>query len=199
MLKIKGSPNIKLYVVHHSAVSRATQPLQRDPINEFHRTKDWGGGWRQPHSSELGWWGGYNLYTEPTGERTQFRLIGEETIANIGHNCSTPGTCDAISHCFGGNFATEGMTTMQVEDLKKGFNEAKAIWPDIKIVQHSDVQPGRTCAELSTPWLEALVSVPEKETKDQIIARLTKELANRDKMIKQLIVLSTQLLKIIKK
>lgn len=198
-MKIKGSPDIKLYVVHHSAVSRATQPLQRDAINEFHRTKDWGGGWRQPHPSELGWWGGYNFYTEPTGERTQFRYIGEETIANVGHNCAGINDCDAISHCFGGNFATEGMTEMQVADLKRGFAEAKAIWPDIKIVQHSDVQPGRTCAELSSPWLEALVAEPEKETAKQTIARLEKEIEGRDKMIKQLVFMVTSLLKIVKK
>ena len=91
------------------------------------------------------------------------------------------------------------MTAMQIDELKKGYYEAKAIWPDIKIVQHKDVQSGRTCAELSTPWLEALVAIPEKETKDQVIARLTKELEHRDRMIKQLVDLSTILMSFIKK
>lgn len=191
MLKIKGKPNIKFYVVHHSAVSRATQPLQRDAINEYHRYKDWGGGWKQSHPSDLGWWGGYNLYTEPTGERTQFRLIGEETIANVGHNCAGSNDCDAISHCFGGLFSKESMTTMQVADLKRGFNEAKAIWPDIKILQHSDIQAGRTCAELSTPWLEALVADDEDE-----LTKLRRENELLLKQNLQLISLVTQLIKL---
>ena len=43
-LKIKGNPDIKLYVVHNTAVSRKDVPLQLDMVNDFHRTKDWGGG-----------------------------------------------------------------------------------------------------------------------------------------------------------
>lgn len=198
-LIIKGSPNIKYYVVHNTALSRKVAPQQLKQTDDYHRTKDWGGGWRQPGPSELGWYVGYNKFTEPNGDTTQCRKVGEETIAQRGHNCSGTHDCDAISHAFAGFFRVEGMTSMQIDELKKGYWEAKAIWPDMIIVQHSDVQSGRTCAELSTPWLEALVSVPEKETKDEVIARLTKELEHRDKIIKQFISLTTILMTYIKK
>ena len=199
MLKYKPNLDIKLYIVHNTAVSRSTAPLQLDQVNTFHKNKDWGGGWKQTNPSELGSWVGYNKFTEPTGETTQCRIVGEETIANKGHNCAGTNDCDAISHCFAGYFAVEGMTEMQIQELKDGYHEAKAIWPNIKIVQHSDVQPGRTCAELSTPWLEDLVAVPNKETKDEIIARLTKENTKLRQQSKQLIALCTQLIKLITK
>ena len=187
--------DIKLYIVHNTAVPRTQVPLQLESVDNFHREKDWGGGWKQPHPSELGYYVGYNLFTEGTGETTQCRVIGEETIANKGHNCAGSNDCDAISHCFAGYFKVEDMTAMQVQELREGFLEAKAIYPDIRIVQHSDVQPGRTCAELSTPWLEALVAEPTKETKNQIIARLTKENMKLKEQVKQLIGFVTSLIK----
>lgn len=190
---------VKLYIVHNTAVSRKQVPLQLDQVNKFHREKDWGGGWKQTNPSELEWWVGYNIFTEATGDTTQTRIVGEETIANKGHNCAGTKDCDAISHCFAGYFAVENMTDMQIQALKDGFAEAKAIWPDIKIVQHSDVQVGRTCAELSTDWLEELVLVPTKETKDQIIARLTQSNSKLKSQNKQLISLATQLIKLISK
>ena len=81
-------PDIKYYAVHNSAVSRSVQPLQRDIINQYHKDK-----WSS--LSSLGWYIGYNRYTEPDGTRTECRAIGEETLANVGHNCdvASPGQC----------------------------------------------------------------------------------------------------------
>lgn len=173
-MKIIGEPNIKYYVVHHSAVSRAAQPLQRDAINSYHKNK-WGS------LSSLGWYGGYNLYTEPTGERTQFRAIGEETIAQVGYNCDVPSRCTAISHCFGGDFRVEKPTIHQVEDLRRGYLDAKELWPDIKLVQHKDLQGGRTCAALESSYLLSLIE-PDDE-----LERLRRENEQLRGMVTQLI------------
>ena len=157
MFKYKPKLNIKWYIVHNTAVSRAKNKAQLQSVDTYHKDKDWGGGWKQKTPSSLGWWVGYNFLTEPNGKTTQTRLIGEETIANINHNCSGKNDCDAISHCFTGYFKVEDMTEAQIEALKAGFNKARNIWPDIKICQHKDLQAGRTCAELDTEWLNSVI------------------------------------------
>src|SRR3990167_4334029 len=60
-------------------------------VNQLHKQR-----WN--FKSSLGKNGGYNLFYELDGKRTQFRAIGEETAAQKGHNF------DVISVCFAGNF-----------------------------------------------------------------------------------------------
>ena len=200
MLKYKGTPNITTIVLHHSAVSRATQPLQFDAVNNYHRTKDWGGGWKQTSPSELGFWVGYNFFCESTGKRTQTRLIGEETIANKGMNCDVPSRCTAISYCMAGNFAVEKPTQHQVNDFIAFIREVQEKYPEVVLKQHKDVQPGRTCAALTNDEIQKWILDPTVgETKDQQIARLTKERDAFQKQAKQLVALLTRLLEIINK
>lgn len=198
-MKYRGTPNITTIVLHHSAVSRAVQPFQLNSVNQYHKTKDWGGGWRQTSSSNLGWWVGYNFFCEPTGQRTQTRLIGEETIANKGMNCDVPSRCTAISYCMAGNFAVEKPTQMQVDDFVSFVKEVQEKYPDVVLKQHKDVQPGRTCAQLSDAEIQSWISPVKKETKDETIARLTKERDTFKKQTKQLIEFVTTLLKLIQK
>lgn len=88
----KGTPKITTIVLHHTAVSRSTQNLQFDAVNNFHKGK-----WND--KSELGYYVGYNFFCEATGARKQARKVGEETIANVGMNCDVPSRCTAISYC----------------------------------------------------------------------------------------------------
>ncbi len=95
---------MRYIVVHHSAVSVKTQPSQFNPINRYHKQK-----WE--FISELGFYGGYNFLIEADGEIKQYRNIGEETIAQKGHNF------DSISICLAGNFDKELPTFAQCRTL----------------------------------------------------------------------------------
>lgn len=165
-----GTPDITTIVLHHTAVSRRTQPLQRNAVNTYHRRK-----WNAP-SALNGSYIGYNFFCEPTGRRTQERYIGEETIAQVGNNCDVPERCGMISYCAAGNFAVERPTQLQVDDFVSFVREVQERFPDVILRQHKDVQPGRTCAELSDEELQQWITNPGKETKDQKIARLEAEL-----------------------
>lgn len=180
---VKGNPPITTIVLHNTAVSRSDQPLQLDSVNNYHKGK-WG------DRSELGYYVGYNFFCEPTGKRTQTRKVGEETIAQIGNNCANPPhDCGMVSYCMAGYFAVEKPTTHQVEDFKEFVAEVRALYPDVVIKQHKDVQPGRTCAELSSAEIESWFN---KDSKDEQIAKLRAQ-------VKQLIELVTILLKLITK
>lgn len=87
---------IKHIVVHHTGGVQngaivSTQHLTADQVNEYHRQK-----WN--FKSNLNKYGGYNFFIEKDGKLTQFRLIGEETAAQYGHNK------DSVSICLAGNF-----------------------------------------------------------------------------------------------
>jgi len=188
-LAYKGNPSISTIVLHHTAVSRASQPLQNDAVNNHHRSK-----WNMV--SELGFYIGYNFFTEPTGQRTQMRKIGEETIAQVGNNCDVPERCGMVSYCMAGDFRKEKPTQFQVDDFVKFVNEIRAKYPNAIIKQHKDVQENRTCAELPASEIESwFTTIPDKETKDQIIARLTIEDEKLSGMVKQLIAMVTVLIK----
>lgn len=195
-LKFKGQPKITYVVLHHTAVRRTQQPLQLDAVNTYHKNKDWGGGWKQPAPSELGWWGGYNFFVEPTGDRTQFRKIGEETIAQRGHNCDIDKRCDAISYCLAGDFRYEKPTELQITDLISFLREVLAYYPDVQLVQHKDLQTGRTCAALSPAELEQWMNEARGigKTKDQIIAVLRAENTQLRQLVKKLVTILTTLL-----
>lgn len=192
-LVLKGKPAITTIVLHHTAVSRALQALQGDVVNNHHKNK-----WNM--RSELGFYTGYNFFCEQTGERTQTRKIGEETIAQVGNNCDVPSRCGMISYCMAGDFRKEKPTKFQVADFVEFVEEVRAIYPDVIIKQHKDVQAGRTCASLHASEIESWFEpVPDKETKDQIIARLTASNEKLTKMNKQLITMVTSLIKLLTK
>ena len=152
-MKIIGKPKIKYYVIHHTAVSRFKSPTQLHQVNNYHRTKDWGGGWTQTNPSSLGWWVGYNFFTDSDGKTTQTRAIGEETIAQKGMNCDVPERCLAISHCLSGNFLNEQPSQAQEARVIFGLAQAMIHFPSIQLKQHKDIQPSRTCACLDPKTL----------------------------------------------
>lgn len=152
----KGKPKIQYIVIHHTAVSRKVQPNQRDIVNSYHKQK-WG------MQSELGYYGGYNFIVEPTGLRTQYRKIGEETVAQQGFNCDTAKRCTAVSYCFVGDFRVEKPTDLQVNDFRDFLTEVRKKYPNVMVVQHKDLQPNRTCAYLTQGDLLRLTKY-EKES-----------------------------------
>lgn len=87
---------IKFIASHHAGglaedKFAKTQHLPWEHINEAHRER-----WN--FKSSLGYYGGYNFYFQADGTRKQFRAIGEETAAQLGHNF------DTLSYCCAGNF-----------------------------------------------------------------------------------------------
>lgn len=138
-------PNIKQYAIHHTAAARGNGSSQLKSVNEYHRTKDWGGGFIQTHPSSLGWYVGYNYFIDVDGTVTNTRKVGEETIANIGHNCSSDSTCDTISVCLAGDFNQELPTDAQIKSLKALIAEFEATYGKIHYTFHRLIQPGRTC------------------------------------------------------
>lgn len=166
-------------VLHHTAVSRLTQPLQFDAVNSYHK-QEWSS------KSELGHYMGYNFFCEPTGLRTQARKIGEETIAQIGNNCDFPSRCGMVSYCMAGDFRVEKPTTHQIEDFRQFVAEIGAKYPNVVVKQHKDVATGRTCAELSAAEIDSWFTIDD-------------ELARSRAQVKQLIQLVTVLLKLVNK
>jgi len=102
---------IKNICIHHSGGlgnnNRAsTQSLTAHAINQAHRDR-----WN--YISTLGYYGGYNFHIDQSGTITQFRAIGEETMAQIGHNF------DTVSICLSGNFSgVDTPTESQIASLK---------------------------------------------------------------------------------
>ena len=99
--------NKKLLIIHHSSVSRETQPAQFYAINRYHREK-WG------MKSSLGYYHGYTHYMGTNGVITQTRSLDEEGIHTKGHNKS-----GNIGICLAGNFSMELPNDKQIESLKK--------------------------------------------------------------------------------
>jgi len=171
-MKIKGTPNIKQVALHHTAVSREKQRIQLYAVNRYHQGK-----WNM--KSELGWYGGYNFFCDVDGIVTQYRKIGEETVANVGHNCDVASRCDTISFCFAGNFNGELPNDKQINAFKKWMQEMQSRW-QLKTVRHRDIQPSRTCAgELMTmdyinARLLGRVEYPDSEdaAKEKLISQL---------------------------
>lgn len=186
MIQYKGQPAIHTIVLHNTAVSRKTQPEQLDAVNNHHKGK-WG------MKSELGYYVGYNFFCEASGGRTQTRLVGEETVAQIGNNCDVPSRCGMVSYCMAGYFAVEKPTLFQIEDFKKFVKEIREQYPDAVIKQHKDVYPGRTCAELSAEEIAGWFKEPDS-TED-----LKAENEKLKKQIEQLIVMVKTLLAVIMK
>lgn len=180
-------------VLHNTAVSRSVQPIQRDAVNNHHRKK-----WNFP--SELnGSFVGYNEFCEPTGETTQERYFGEETIAQIGNNCDSYTRCAMYSFCMAGFFRQEKPTQFQVDKLIARIRWFESEGFTVRLAQHKDVATNRTCAEMNDAEIQAWIEKPQKETKDEIIARLEAENKKLRKMLDQMINFAMQLIKALKK
>lgn len=188
MIQYKNNPQITTIVLHNTAASHKVQQLQLQTVDNYHKQK-WG------MKSELGYYVGYNFFCEPTGGRTQTRLVGEETIAQIGNNCDVPSRCGMISYCMAGYFAVEKPTVLQVQDFVAFVREVQTKFPDVKIKQHKDVYPGRTCAELSDAEIQAWLAEPNNDD----TASLKDEIEKLKKQNLQLISMVKTLLAIVMK
>lgn len=89
--------------------------------------------------SSLGWYVGYNFFCSRDGLRTNTRKVGEETIANKGHNCDVPSRCDTISYCMAGDFRTQNPSEAQTADFTAFVNHMKLTYPDILVIGHRDI------------------------------------------------------------
>lgn len=110
MYKYISFENIKYCVGHHAGgyyndPNASTQHETAEDIDSWHKIR-----WPNFKSS-LGYWGGYNFYIEKLGKIIQFRAIGEETAAQLGHNK------DSVSICLAGNF-TKGIDMLTPEQIK---------------------------------------------------------------------------------
>lgn len=184
MIQYKNNPTIHTIVLHNTAVSRKDQPEQFDQVNNYHRGK-WG------MKSDLGYYVGYNFFCEPSGRRVQARLVGEETIAQIGNNCDVPSRCGMVSYCMAGYFAVEKPTALQISDFQAFVAEIREKYPDAVIKQHKDVYPARTCAELTAEEIDGWFAGPGG-TYDELLAtieKLKKQNLQLINMVKTLIAL----------
>jgi len=164
---------MKYVAIHHTAVSNNTQPLQLWAVNRYHQGK-----WNM--KSSRGWYVGYNYFVERGGVLTLTRSIGEETIANKGHNCDIPERCDTISICMAGDFNKELPTKEQQQTVKKLIKTLTDTYQDIEIKGHRDLQANRTCPGLliTDGFLKDLAKEepPEDAEKAQQIAELQSKL-----------------------
>ena len=143
------NPPITYIVLHHSAVSRMSGKKQFDAVNTYHKNKNWGTTakpWYQSATSELGYYVTYNYFIDVDGSVTQTRAIGEETIAQVGHNCDVLQRCDAVSICVAGDFSKELLSDEEINSVRKLLLSLKEKYPEASIVFHRDLQKGRTCA-----------------------------------------------------
>lgn len=132
------NPKIKYLAIHHTAVSRLSGNSQLNGVNAYHKQK-----WNA--RSTLGWYVGYNRFIDVNGAFTETRVIGEETIANRGHNCDIEQRCDTISICLAGNFNSELPSDVQIKVLQDQIALIQKGYPDIEITFHRDLQANRTC------------------------------------------------------
>lgn len=156
-----ANPNIKYLCLHHTA-SKNTGSKQLLPVNTYHQGK-----WNM--KSSLGYYVGYNVFCDVDGKRTNTRKVGEETVANVGHNCDVASRCDTISYCMAGDFNVDFPTTEQTEDFKKYYQQVRKAYPEIEVVGHRHIQDDRTCpgANISDGYLEAIMGdVAEPDAED---------------------------------
>lgn len=170
---------MKYIALHHTADPSLSPQLYK--VNRFHKNKDWGGGWKQEKPSELGWYVGYNFFCERNGNWTQTRRIGEETIANRGHNCTSgiigEGDCDTISFCMAGDFRTQKPTELQTAMFTSFVNQKRKEYPGIEVVGHRDLQ-STTCPALPQEYIDQfnVRHSPDQEEKAQELATISSQL-----------------------
>lgn len=171
---------MKFIAIHHSAV-HSSRP-QLEAIDRYHRDK-----WDM--KSKLGWYVGYNFLIDVDGVTTQTREIGEETMAQLGHNF------DTISICLAGDFNSHMPSEAQKRSLSDLIQRLRKSHKGIKVKLHREMQAHRTCpGKLFTrEYLETAIlgdgakPDPEDEKKQAMIrAELAKQISLLQKLVKQL-------------
>ena len=135
-LYVEKETNISAIALHHSAVSRFEATSQLNAVNQYHKERGY-------NKSSLGYYVGYNYFCDVDGTITQTREIGEETMAQVGHNC-IGGSC-AISVCLAGDFNRELPSDAQIESTKELLEFLLTAYPNTPVVGHRDLQADRTC------------------------------------------------------
>lgn len=123
---------MKYLAVHHTTV-HTTGP-QLYAVDKYHKGK-----WNM--KSALGWYVGYNFFIDVDGTITNTRKVGEETVAQIGHNCTNELDCDTISVCLAGNFDVYMPNEKQITALQT----LRQQFPTLEITMHRALQTNRTC------------------------------------------------------
>ena len=107
----------------------------------------------------MGYFGGYNFFCDYWGNVTQFRAVGEETMAQKKYNFDGL----AISICLAGNF-TKGIdmpSEAQQVALKELINQLPQV-PTSNIVPHRYFGDTECYGNgLSDDWAKNLVKVPD--------------------------------------
>ena len=195
--------NLKYKAYHHTTVYRTTTP-QLYAVNRYHRDE------KEFNRSKMGFWVGYNIFIDVDGTFTQTRLIGEETAANIGHNCDKYETCDTISICMALNGSKQVLNAAQeqtVRDLEGGKIQLKTInntlvnIPELKLVRkfHREIQANRTCpgALITHEYMEGIISpnvVGDDIINGEQIRKLQYKLDRANKLVQDLLRLIVSLL-----
>ena len=125
------SSSTKWVCVHHSGGIEnnplaSTKLFTAETINKAHQAK-----WN--YKSSLGYFGGYNFFCDYWGNMTQFRAVGEETMAQKGYNFNG----QVVSICLAGNF-TKGVD-IPSEAQKTALKELILQFPQVpntNIVPH---------------------------------------------------------------
>lgn len=145
--------------LHHTSVSRSRQKYQLRAVNRYHKQK-----WDM--KSALGWYVGYNYFIDVDGTTTYTRKIGEETMAQRGHNF------DTISICLAGNFSEEYPLSKQNSSLRALMKEIKETYPSIKTTTHRALGDTNCPGTLFTDeYMKSILREPtpqEKEKQEKI-------------------------------
>ena len=129
-------PDVNYIAIHHTAVSRFEATSQLKAVDRYHKERGY-------NKSSLGYYVGYNYFCDVDGTITQTREIGEETMAQVGHNC-IGGSC-AISIGIAGDFAQELPADAQIEAVRDLLKELQVTYPSVPVVGHRELQANRTC------------------------------------------------------
>jgi hypothetical protein len=143
----------------------STQNLTAVDVDTYHKQK-----WNM--MSTVGYHGGYNFFIDKNGSLTQFRAIGEETMAQRGYNYNT------VSICLAGNFKADTPTQAQVLRLKQlmlqlvtgNFHGLSVVdgaeinIPIANVHPHRHYQKDTECNALPTNWGKNLLIEHIKET-----------------------------------
>jgi hypothetical protein len=192
---VKTDLPIKYYAIHHTASSQSSGNNQLSAVNKYHKERNWGSAEKpfyQKNPSTLGWWVGYNRFIDTNGSLTNTRKVGEETLAQVGHNCDVRERCDAISVCLAGNFDVELPNIKQIEALRRDYEEVKGLYPNIQAVFHKDLQASRTCAGrlFTKEYLDTVVlktkKLPEPDPVDKEKGKVIDE--EKRKLLEQIVV-----------
>jgi len=189
MLIFKGKPAVKFIALHHTAAFSDQQTNQINGVDVYHRDKNWGttaDPYYQPGPSELNWYVTYNFFCDVLGQRTQTRKIGEETLANKGHNCDVPERCDTIAYCMAGDFRVQKPLVYQEEDFVAFIEEVREYYPNVQVVGHGALQAGRTCPELPADYIASFNKKldAEDQEKSKAIKKLQKKIFSAEALLR---------------